>query len=1174
MNGLIRAVKELDEYKETLDAVMHCRVPVGMTGLSHIHKAHFACALKDDTKRPVLIITPDEAQASRLTLDMKTMGCNALLYPARDFALRSNESLSREYEHRRLGVLDKMINGEAEAVICSAEAASQLTLPPEELKARIIKIKAGDEIELNELSKAFLRAGYAKSSQVDGIGQFAIRGGVVDFFPPGYEFPCRLELWGDEVDSLSYFDIESQRRTDNVDMVRLLPSNEILAPNVEEFISMLEKFYDDIHGKGAVRARATVNKDIEKIKSGIRLASIDKYMPVLYKPASIFDYAEDYTLIVSESFSVKERFSASIGLMNEAVRAMFEEGELCTGLDKFSLDDSDLILRYETMPTIYMDNLPRGSFDTPIKTLVGVSARQNPAWNGSVSVLEEDLKNLTDLNKRRYLVFAGTPKAAESLSRDLVSDGYNSLFMPEIPQELSEGMITIVPGSISAGMDYPKLKLNVVSHSGRTSVPSRKIVKKKAKNAFNSLDELHRGDYVVHIAHGIGVFEGINKLEAAGTIKDYIKIRYDKGDILYVPVTQLDQVSKYIGASGDDRPVKLNRLGGKDWQKTRNKVKSAVKDMAKDLTALYSKRLNIEGYAFSPDIDMQNDFERRFEFEETADQLRCIDEIKNDMEKPYPMDRLLCGDVGFGKTEVALRGAFKCAADGKQCAILVPTTILAFQHYQTLLKRFEGFPLEERMLSRFCTKKETEETLKGLKRGSIDIVVGTHRLISKDIKFKDLGLIIIDEEQRFGVAQKEKLKELYPNVDVLTLTATPIPRTLNMALSGIRDMSILEEAPLDRSPVQTYVVEHDPEMLAQAMNAELRRGGQVYYLHNRVESIERTAKEIQDLLPEARVGIAHGKMSEDQLSDVWRGLLEGEIDILVCTTIIETGVDVPNANTLIIEDADRMGLAQLHQIRGRVGRSSRRASAYLTFRPGKELTEIATNRLDAIREYTEFGAGFKIAMRDLELRGAGNVLGAQQHGHMEAVGYDMYLELLEQAIEEEKGNVTKANQPKKKECLVDLPIDAHIPPSYIESVPQRLGIYRRIADINSCEDADDVIDELIDRFGDPPKSVLGLVKISLLRAYSAHHGIYEISNKGGTLNLYCNDFDMDKCRALALCFLRRVKVVATGKAHIEIKVLPKDEILSLLEKALMLMNTVDMQRDMKEKEENKEEKKD
>ena len=1152
MNGLISAAKKLEEYNSVLSAVQSGRLPLGMTGLSHIHKAHFAAALAADTGRPLLIITPDEAQASRLTLDMRAIGCAAQLYPARDFAFRSTESQSREYEHRRLGVLDKMLRGKADAVVCSAEAASQLTLPPEELRLRTLEVNSGDEFELDFLVNTLVRAGYSKSAQVDGVGQFAVRGGVLDFFAPGYEYPCRLELWGDEVDSIAFFDPETQRRTDNIQTVKISPANEILVPDTPDFIALLERFHSDIHGRGSVKARASVAKDIDRLKAGIRLASTDKYMPLLYDVASIFDYAEGYTLVVSESFSVRERFNAAEGLMNETVKAMFEEGELCPGLDRFSLRFPDLLRYYEQMGVIYMDNLPRGSFDTPVRELVGVNARQIPAWNGSVSVLEDDLRALSAMKERTCVIFAGTSKAADALCSDLEKDGFNALFMPEIPSELSAGRITVLPGSISAGFEYPLAKITVMSHAGRVSSAVRKKAAKKTANSFHSLDELHRGDYVVHVAHGIGVFEGINKLEAGGTIKDYIKIRYDKGDVLYVPVTQLDQVSKYIGPSGDDKPVRLNRLGGKDWQKTRSKVRSAVKDMAKELTELYSKRMQIQGHAFSPDIDMQNDFERRFEFDETADQLRCVDEIKGDMEKQYPMDRLLCGDVGFGKTEVALRGAFKCVADGKQCAILVPTTILAYQHYQTLLKRFEGFPVEARMLSRFCTKKETEETIKGLRRGSVDIVVGTHRLISKDVSFKDLGLIIIDEEQRFGVAQKEKLKELYPKVDVLTLTATPIPRTLNMALSGIRDMSILEEAPHDRSPVQTYVVEYNPEMLAQAMNAELRRGGQVYYLHNRVETIEKTAAGIKELLPEATVGIAHGKMSEDELSEVWRRLLEGEIDILVCTTIIETGVDVPNVNTLIIEDADRMGLAQLHQIRGRVGRSSRRASAYLTFRPGKELSEIATNRLDAIREYTEFGSGFKIAMRDLELRGAGNVLGAQQHGHMEAVGYEMYLQLLEQAISEEKGEVHK---PPKKECLVDLPIDAHIPPSYIESVPQRLGIYRRIADIGGRADADDVIDELIDRFGDPPEPVLGLIRTSLLRAYSSQHNIYEISRKNDRLLLYIDDLDMQKISAVAAGFPGRVTVSASGKPHISVKIAAQDKLLDLLEKVLMLMNT-------------------
>ena len=555
--------------------------------------------------------------------------------------------------------------------------------------------------------------------------------------------------------------------------------------------------------------------------------------------------------------------------------------------------------------------------------------------------------------------------------------------------------------------------------------------------------------------------------------------------------------------------------------------------MADQLIALYSKRQNSPGYAFSPDIDMQSDFERRFEYDETSDQLRAIDEIKGDMEKPYPMDRLLCGDVGFGKTEVALRAAFKCAADGKQCAILVPTTILAYQHYRTILKRFDGFPVEIEMLSRFRTPKEQEKILKNLKRGSLDIIVGTHRLVSKDVKFKDLGLLIVDEEQRFGVAQKEKLKELFPTVDVLTLSATPIPRTLNMAMTGIRDMSVIEEAPQDRYPVQTYVIEHDMGILCEAMEKELRRGGQVYYLHNRVESIESTAAKIKEMMPSARIAVAHGRMGEEELSEIWRDLLEGDIDILVCTTIIETGVDVPNCNTLIIEDADRLGLAQLHQIRGRVGRSTRRASAYFTFKRGKELSEIANRRLSAIREYTEFGSGFKIAMRDLEIRGAGNVLGAQQHGHMEAVGYDMSLQLLGEAVEEEKGEKPIS---RKKECLIDMQIDAHIPDNYIKSIPQRLAVYRRIADIKNTEDAEDVKDELRDRFGEIPQSVQGLIDVSLLRNTAAAKGIYEIGQKGNSVILYVNDIDTNTVLNLSSMMRGRVSIMDYGKKHIAVKI--------------------------------------
>ena len=609
-------------------------------------------------------------------------------------------------------------------------------------------------------------------------------------------------------------------------------------------------------------------------------------------------------------------------------------------------------------------------------------------------------------------------------------------------------------------------------------------------------------------------------------------------------------MSRYIGSKGENGTVKLNKLGGKEWQKTRSRVRSAVKDIAQELIDLYSKRTQIKGFAFSPDIDMQNDFERRFEYEETDDQLRCIQEIKDDMEKPYPMDRLLCGDVGFGKTEVALRAAFKCVADGKQCAILVPTTILALQHYQTICKRFEGFPIEAQMISRFVPANQQKKIKQDLKRGYVDIIVGTHRLISKDIEFRDLGLIIVDEEQRFGVAQKEKLKEQYPTVDVLTLSATPIPRTLNMAMTGIRDMSILEEAPHDRHPVQTYVIEYNFDVIVQAITSELRRGGQVYYLHNRTETIDRMASKLKDFLPDARIAVAHGQMTEDKLSDIWRDLLEGEIDVLVCTTIIETGVDVPNVNTLIIEDADRLGLAQLHQIRGRVGRSSRRASAYFTFRRGKELSEVAAKRLTAIREYTEFGSGFHIAMRDLEIRGAGNILGAQQHGHMESVGYDMYLKMLDQAVREEKGEISAVPE---KECLIDLPIDAHIPADYISDVPQKLAMYRRIADIKNREDADDVLDELIDRFGEPPQSVQGLITVSLLRNTALQQGVYEIGRTGSNVKLFIETLEMDKISNLAKYLKGRITVSAAGKPHIAVKVMPGEDQLTVIRKALDIM---------------------
>ncbi len=1127
---------------------------MGVLGLSHIHKAHLIGALHDDFERKAIVITTDEAQASRMVSDLKDMGQNALLYPAKDFSFRSTEGQSREYEHIRLGVLGSMLEGNFDVVVCSVEAALQLTIPPDKLSANSLTLKVGDNIRLEDLSATLLHAGYARSQQVDGLGQFALRGGILDFFPPSCAFPCRLELWGDNIDSISSFDTETQRSIESIGKTRITPANEILCGENDSFSELIEDHLLSLKGKGSAKTRVSLIADIDRLRSGVRLSSFDRYMPLVYpESAGIFDYARDALLFVSESFAVKERAAACEKILHEEIKSYFEEGVLCKGLDRFTYTWPQILRQYEKNDTLYLDNLPRGSFDTPVNDLITMSARQLSPWNGSFSLLLDDIRPLSEKKDHVSVIMAGSEKAARSLSGDLENEGLRNLFFASPPAEFPSGIISVLPGGLSAGMEYPSAKFTLITYGTRSAAPQTSSRRKKdnAANFFSSLEELHRGDYIVHTIHGIGIYEGIATLEANGTVKDYIKIKYDKGDILYVPVTQLDQVSKYIGPRSDDRPVKLNKLGGKEWQKTRSRVRAAVKDMAQELIVLYSKRKAIKGFAFSPDIDMQNDFELRFEYQETDDQLRCIDEIKHDMEKPYPMDRLLCGDVGFGKTEVALRGAFKCIADGKQCAILVPTTILALQHYQTIKKRFEGFPIEAHMLSRFCSPAQTAKSLKELKRGSADIVVGTHRLISKDVQFHDLGLIIVDEEQRFGVAQKEKLKELFPAVDVLTLTATPIPRTLNMAMSGIRDMSVLEEAPQDRHPVQTYVIEHSMEVLAQAMTAELRRGGQVYYLHNRVETIDKAAAKIKEYLPDARIAIAHGKMDEDELSDTWRRLIENDIDILVCTTIIETGVDVPNVNTLIIEDAERMGLAQLHQIRGRVGRSSRRASAYLTFVRGKQLTEIATRRLSAIREFTEFGSGFKIAMRDLELRGAGNILGAQQHGHMESVGYDMYLNMLAQAVSEERGE--KPIVPEKA-CLIDLQIDAYIPEEYIESVPQKLAMYRRIADIRNKEDADDVIDELIDRFGEPPACVQGLVSVALLRSSATAHGIYEIGQKADQLLLYIDDLDMNKITRLGQRMRGRIKISSAGKPHISVKVHSGDEQLELLTRIFNILS--------------------
>ena len=1147
MGVIEKGLAALPAYTSLLQDIQAGRTPGMLTGLGHIHKVLLIHSLCAGLSRRALVIVADEAEANRMCEDLAALGDQALFLPARELSLRRVESASREYEQMRLSVLAKMAAGDAAIVVAGVDAVASYTLPPQVLQGRTLRLKAGLPLPVKDLAAALSAAGYERCDQIEGPGQYAVRGGITDVYPAQNSAPVRIELWGDTVDTLSYFDLLSQRRTDPLDAVDIPPAAEILYDHPEELAARIEELVSALRGKTAAQQRENLLADADRLRGGGAPASLDKYIPLIYDtPATVLDYAAGSLILLSEGSKVKERLRTAQWQLQEDIKTLLEEGQLCRGLSEYMLDWDGLAMHLERRDTVFLEAFARSNPEIKIHSLYNINARQLPVWSGGLELLTEDLRDMLHRNMACVVLAGQEEKTAQTLAEDLAKQGIPALYAPS-PEKPVKGRVLVMRGGLSAGADFPEAGFALITH-GRISSYKRKS-RRQGKNRgteIHSLSELSPGDYIVHAAHGIGLYQGIQQLEVQGVVKDYIKLQYDKGDTLYVPVTQLDMVSKYIGTK-DEVKVKLHRLGGQEWQKAKSRVRSAVKDIAKELIRLYSQRMATPGFAFEPDTEWQYDFERHFEYEETEDQLRCIDEIKSDMERSVPMDRLLCGDVGFGKTEVALRAAFKCVSQSKQCVLLVPTTILAFQHYNTIVRRFEGFPVRVEMLSRFRTPKQQEDILRRTARGEIDILVGTHRMLSKDVKFKDLGLFIVDEEQRFGVAQKERIKELSPNVDVLTLSATPIPRTLNMAMSGIRDMSVIEEAPQDRRPVQTYVLEHDNGIITDAIRRELRRGGQVYYLHNRVESIERCAAGIQMRIPDARVGFAHGKMTEEELSEIWRQVLEHEIDILVCTTIIETGVDIPNVNTLIIENADRFGLSQLHQLRGRVGRSSRRAFAYLTFVRGKVLTDVASKRLEAMREFTEFGAGFKIAMRDMEIRGAGNLLGAQQHGHMEAVGYEMYLKLLADAVNEEKGLKV---QPREEECLIDLPVSAHIPESYIAANAQRLDVYRRIADIRTHEDSLDVYDELIDRFGEPPEAVQGLIDVALLRNMAAQVGIYEIKQQADTLLLYQRKLDLDVGSRMSAAMKGSVMINAGPKPYFAVKIKKNLTALDTLREAL------------------------
>ena len=1126
MKPLLSALNDIPEYRSLLAAIDNGACPAAFSGLSAVHRAHFAAGIRQELGRPVVVVCADEGEAERMARDLAALSGEAVrTLSAREFTFHNAAVVSRQYEHRRLSTLRALAAGECPLLVCTVESILQRTIPKTLLTQAAQVLRMGERHDLGELAGTLAAAGYTRCEQVEGVGQFALRGGILDFFSPAHPKPVRVEFFGDEIDAMGLFDPDTQRRIENLGAAEILPAAEVLPQftpggygglldGLDRLISQAKRH------KGSETLVQTLEEDRERLSASTAFPAMDCYIALIYPVmATAADYfPEDAVVVLSESPRVAERGKSYLWQLGEDAKALMERGELAGELADFARTFEELTEVLADWPVCYLDAFTSSRYPQRPRTLLNLLTKQLPSYGASLETAVSDLAHYVSDGFRTVVLVSSEQRALnlQALLREQKMTTAVDFQLHELP---GYGKAVIAVGGLTAGMEYPVGRFAVLTEGQSLLGKKRRSKPVTNRQKLGSYADLSPGDLVVHEHHGVGRFLEMTKMTVDGVQKDYVKIAYAGADVLYVPATQLDLVSKYIGSGEDAQETrKLSRLGGTDWEKAKTRAKKAVKDLAKGLIQLYAERQRQPGFAFSPDSPWMKEFEDEFEYAETDDQLRCIAEIKQDMEQARPMDRLLCGDVGYGKTEVAFRAIMKCVLDGKQAAILVPTTVLARQHYLTAKQRFAKYPVEIDVVSRFRTQAQMKDTLRRLEQGGIDLLIGTHRLFQKDVKFKDLGLLVIDEEQRFGVQHKEKLKELSKQVDVLTLSATPIPRTLNMALSGIRDMSTLEEPPMDRQPVQTYVLEHDWGVLSDAMRRELERGGQVYYLHNRVETITRTAARIKEMLGEdVAVAVAHGKMSQEELNDVMTRMSDGEVDVLVCTTIIETGIDIANANTLIIEDADHMGLAQLHQIRGRVGRSTRRAYAYLTYRRGKVLTEVASKRLGAIREFAEFGSGFKIAMRDLEIRGAGNVLGPEQSGFLLSVGYDMYLKLLEEAVLEERGE--KPERPT--ECAADLSVAASIPDRYVPSPEQRMDLYRRIAAIRSEADADDVMDELIDRYGDPPRTVNNLISVALLRADAARNGISQIDQKGANLNFYLDQFDLQ--RVSALCGLEKYR---------------------------------------------------
>lgn len=1087
---------------------------INISGISESRTAYIAQEICKEEGQSIIVVA-SELRAKRLASDLSFFASkNVYALPAEDEVFLRYEAKNNDRLIERLKILKALRTGEDCIVVAPVSAAIKKITPHSSFEENSLKIKQGDDIEITEIRDRLVAMGYDRTDIVDSRGQFGIRGGIIDVFTPDANDPYRIELFDTEVDSIRTFDLDTQRSIENLKYIEIYPAEQVMVDKdqYEVAASRLFKEYtaqagkldragqkakdkeaaeglDDTESRRLFEAAANLTKRRDELCEYIRNVSniqlLENYLQYFYDETEyLWDYMEDGTLIVDDPERIYEFLDTRSAELKEDFKVLLERGQIVPKDTELISDKTDFLKLYKEPLVYVISPFPKAikGIDTYTE-LYNIQSRQMITFNGHMDLLETELKNYVKKNYMVYIV-AGARERLDNLKEFCERAGI-------------ETNVIFKEGTLTAGMDFPEEKLCYISENdifaAHKSGAKKRAGKAKTKGQkIQSFADMKKGDFVVHENHGIGKFLGIEQLNVQGEKKDYLKIKYAGNDMLYVPVEQMDIVQKYIG--GDGVSPRINKLSGGEWKVTKAKAKAAIATMAKELLDLYASRSMEKGHSFGKDTVWQQEFEDSFPYTETADQLQSIAEIKEDMEKPVAMDRLLCGDVGFGKTEVAARAMFKCLAEGKQAAVLVPTTILANQHYYTLKERFEKFPFTVEMLSRFRSDAQQGSILKKLEDGSVDLIIGTHRLISEDVKFKDLGLLVIDEEQRFGVAHKEKIKQLKKNVDVLTLSATPIPRTLNMSLSGIKNMSLIEEPPEERYPVQTYVLEQEDAMIKEIIQREIDRGGQVYVVFNRVRGISRIAERVAELVPEARIAVGHGQMNERALEDVMLSFINGESNVLISTTIIESGIDIPNANTILILDADRFGLSQLYQLRGRVGRSNRMAYAYLMYQKDKVLSEVAEKRLKAIREFTEFGAGFKVAMRDLEIRGAGNLLGSEQSGHMMNIGYELYCKLIDDAVRGLQGEIIND---KKEETSVELAVRANIPNYYIENETLKLQMYKKIAGIKTEEDEDEIVDELMDRFGDVPNDVLNLLKISRIRTLAEELSVSRVSEQQG-----------------------------------------------------------------------------